>query len=340
LEILDVSVPASIHQLSGYDTAGTSSDVLVSGDMAYVADGFNGLYIFNVRNPAALGTVKAFSIGIPAYSLAMHSNYLFAAAGPAGLHAFRIWDGPPAINSMPANLLVGVGTNVAFSPSVSGSTDLQYSWLFQGVPISGATNKDLMLMSVLTNNSGVYELVATHEGGAATGTVATLTVMIPPSWLTLPESKQAVVGDTVSFAASATGSSPLSLFWYNQSTNGASPSLLPTTNAGTLVLTNIQRADAGWYFAVASNAVGVITGAPAASLTVFPVRLMTPFRSETGRFQIALQGELGCRVQVQVSDDLKIWAPLENRTNQVGTIQVEDPTAAMSHRFYRVVEAP
>ena len=39
MQILDVSNPAAVTRLGGYDTAGDARDVQVVGNLAYVADG-------------------------------------------------------------------------------------------------------------------------------------------------------------------------------------------------------------------------------------------------------------------------------------------------------------
>ena len=54
LQILDVSNPAAVTRLGGYDTAGVPQDVQVVGNLAYVADGSGGLQILDVSNPAAV----------------------------------------------------------------------------------------------------------------------------------------------------------------------------------------------------------------------------------------------------------------------------------------------
>jgi hypothetical protein len=52
LQIIDVSNPSAPVRRGGYDTSGNALDVCVSGDLAYVADGY-GLQIIDVSNPAA-----------------------------------------------------------------------------------------------------------------------------------------------------------------------------------------------------------------------------------------------------------------------------------------------
>jgi uncharacterized delta-60 repeat protein len=90
---------------------------------------------------------------------------------------------------------------------------------------------------------------------------------LPPVVVTPPESLTRSVGQTATFTVVASGTPPLSYQWWRhlQPVPGA-------TNA-TLILSNLQPADAGAYSVVVSNAFGV-TGAGTAFLTVAgPVNL-------------------------------------------------------------------
>jgi len=94
----------------------------------------------------------------------------------------------PSISTQPTNLTILSGSNAIFSATVGGSTPLVYQWLKNGTNlandgnISGATSNVLTLNAVTTNSSGNYNLFVTNIFGAATSTVATLTVnLIPPA---------------------------------------------------------------------------------------------------------------------------------------------------------------
>ena len=60
LQILDVSNPAAVTRLGGYDTAGNARGVQVVGNLAYVADADAGLQILDVSNPAAVTRLGGF----------------------------------------------------------------------------------------------------------------------------------------------------------------------------------------------------------------------------------------------------------------------------------------
>ncbi len=84
---------------------------------------------------------------------------------------------PPTISSQPASQTVAPGANVTFSVSASGATPLSYRWFFSATnAILDATNATYTLSSVTTTQAGGYQVVVTNAFGAATSSVATLTV--------------------------------------------------------------------------------------------------------------------------------------------------------------------
>jgi uncharacterized repeat protein (TIGR03806 family) len=91
----------------------------------------------------------------------------------------------PAITMQPQSQTVNVGSNVTFTVGASGTGPLSYQWRFNSGNISGATNSSLSLLSVQTNNSGMYAVTVSNPGGAVTSSNATLTVIAPVN-LVLP----------------------------------------------------------------------------------------------------------------------------------------------------------
>jgi DNA/RNA endonuclease G (NUC1) len=87
---------------------------------------------------------------------------------------------------------------------------------------------------------------------------------VPPSVLSSPAAQTATVGDTVSFAVSATGTAPLSFQWRK---DGAPISDNPSALTATLMLSTIRSAAGGNYDCVVTNIAGSATSA-AAALTV------------------------------------------------------------------------
>jgi hypothetical protein len=119
--------------------------------------------------------------------------------------------------------------------------------------------------------SGTYNVALTAKSSANAGpsqsTSATLVmnispaVMAPPGITAQPASLAVSQGQTASFSVTATGTAPLTYFWFNGATpmtNGPNP---------TLTIPNAQATDAGTYFVIVSNSVGTVTSSNA-TLTV------------------------------------------------------------------------
>lgn len=86
---------------------------------------------------------------------------------------------PPAIVSQPVSQTNGVGTNVSFSVTATGSPPLRYQWFFGNTAMAGQTNSTLTLLNIQTANAGGYSAIVSNAFGRATSVVATLTVTEP-----------------------------------------------------------------------------------------------------------------------------------------------------------------
>lgn len=94
---------------------------------------------------------------------------------------------PPSLTTQPTNLTLLAGDTAVFSATASGTIPLNYQWredgtnLANGPGITGATTTNLTLTSISTNSAGSYSLVVTNAYGSSTSSVATLTVILPPT---------------------------------------------------------------------------------------------------------------------------------------------------------------
>jgi hypothetical protein len=169
---------------------------------------------------------------------------------------------PPAITNQPASQALILGQTATFSVGASGTAPLNYQWSINSTNIPSGTNASLTLTNVQTTDAGSYTVVATNIAGSATSSVVTLTVYVPPSITTQPQSQAWIQGQTAAFSVAASGTSPLRYRWNFNGTN-----LSSATNAS-LTLTNIQPSSAGNYSVVATNIAGSVTSTVAA-LTVY-----------------------------------------------------------------------
>jgi hypothetical protein len=86
-----------------------------------------------------------------------------------------------AILTPPAIQKAAVNSDVVFSVVAMGVPPLTFQWYFNGDTIAGATNADLDLAGVQTNNDGYYYVAAMNAYGLVTSPSASLTVVAAPA---------------------------------------------------------------------------------------------------------------------------------------------------------------
>jgi hypothetical protein len=139
------SVLTSIGSRMSSSTDANYSNQLINGKVAQVA-----LYNY-VLSPSQIST-----------------HYLTAAEPPS------IY-----IQPSPASFKRYQGPALQYTTAASGHPPLAYQWYKDGAPISGQNGTSLSFASVQPADSGAYEVVVTNVYGAATSTVASLTVLGP-----------------------------------------------------------------------------------------------------------------------------------------------------------------
>jgi lysophospholipase L1-like esterase len=218
---------------------------------------FNGVNIAAATaTNLTIGSVQASDAGN--YSVVVTNP---AASAISAVAVLTVWV-LPAISLQPQSRTNVIGTTAGFTVSASGTPPLSYQWQFNGANIGGATGSSFTVANVQTSDAGSYSVVVTNVAGSATSGVAALTVLVPPSITTQPQSRTNVVGTTATFNGAASGTAPLSYQWQF---NGAN---LPGATGTSLTLNNVQGTDAGNYALVITNAGGSVTSA-AAVLTVW-----------------------------------------------------------------------
>ncbi len=68
--------------------------------------------------------------------------------------------------------------NASFSGGALGTPRPNFQWLFNGSPLTNATNSNLLLTNLAPNQGGSYALMATNLSGKTTSAVAQLTVLV------------------------------------------------------------------------------------------------------------------------------------------------------------------
>jgi uncharacterized repeat protein (TIGR01451 family) len=218
----------------------------------------NGAVIPNATNSALiLLNVQATNAGL--YSVLVANQWGMALGGPARLSVLA----PPLISQHPQSRTVIAGDNTTFIVTASGGS-LQYQWRFGGTNIAGATSSTYSLNNIQPANAGNYSVVVSNSFGSTTSTPALLTVLVPPSITTQPQSLTVIVGNSANFLAAASGSAPLSYQWRLNGTN------LANANGPSLDISSAQPSDAGNYSLVVTNAAGSVTSLVATLTVVVP----------------------------------------------------------------------
>ncbi len=90
------------------------------------------------------------------------------------------YGGPPVIQVPPTNFTATVGNTATFSANAIGLVPLSYQWQLNGSNIAGANSSQLYLPNLQFAQAGGYSVIVSNSLGAATSTVAVLTVNLPP----------------------------------------------------------------------------------------------------------------------------------------------------------------
>ena len=131
-----------------------------------------------------------------------------------------------------------------------------YQWRFNGTNLPGATNMTLTLTNLQPSDAGLYSVIVSNEFGVSISADALLRV--EPFFITgQPQSQTNLAGATVAFSLTTQAYVPLAYQWQLNGTN-----LSGATDA-TLLLTNVQPADAGVYSVLVTNAFGGVTSSNA-----------------------------------------------------------------------------
>lgn len=87
----------------------------------------------------------------------------------------------PRLVTPPQSKSVALGSNVVFFASADSTIPVSYQWLFNGAPISGATNQLLDLGNVNLGAAGTYQVVVSNVAGQVSSPAALLTISPLPN---------------------------------------------------------------------------------------------------------------------------------------------------------------
>jgi hypothetical protein len=240
---------------------------------------------------------------------------------------------PPAVVQQPTSLVVTQGQNAVFTVTGSGDQPLSYQWRFHGTNLGAATSSSLTVPGATPANSGNYDAVLTNPYGSATSSVAQLTVLVPPLIISQPTNQIVAAGGNATFQVAASGTALLSYQWLFNGTNAVGIS----TN--TLVLSNVQSAEAGNYSVVVTNVSGAITSVVATLTVGVPPPIVTNIGLVVTTVSISINTVLGLNYYLEYKDNLdnSVWTTITPGVAGTGAILViKDSNAVVARRFYRV----
>jgi hypothetical protein len=316
-----------------YNVVGLSLVPNSTGTYAYTKNStYTGLIAFT---DSITGTGQSAQMS---FDTASSGTVLLLSAGLTGYQTgtFAVSSQPPSITTQPKSLTVVTGAVASFSGVAAGVAPLTYQWRKSGANVSGANAAAYSISNVTTNHAGNYQLVVSNAGGSVTSLVATLTVLVPPSFTLQPKSLTLSPTDTATFTSQATGTAPLFYQWRK----GSSP-LTGATNA-TFAINGIQGTDAGSYSVVVTNAAGSIISSNAVltvnmAATVAP-KLTALSWDRTNGFKQKADVQTGRAYRWQYSTNLPAWFDQTNFVAPGTTMELWDRLATNApRRFYRVV---
>jgi Concanavalin A-like lectin/glucanases superfamily len=232
----------------------------------------------------------------------------------------------PLITSQPVSVTTNGQLSARFQVSAIGGLPLAYQWqagafgsgvytnLSDAGNLSGSTNTTLTITNVGAANGLDYIVVVTNKYGAATSSVARLTVISGPTITLQPQSQTLYGQQSAQFLVSALGDLPLYYQWragvvgsgvYVNLSDAGNISGSTTTN---LTITNVVAANDLDYVVVITNAFGVATSS-VATLTVRSEPLITSepqsltlYEHQTAQFRVGALGLLPQFEQWQARD--------------------------------------
>ena len=229
--------------------------------------------------------LEGYRVAIPRNPLAffLPLSALLLVLIQSGCAGYTTKDAAPSIVTQPANQTVSAGQTAIFSVSASGTAPLSYQWNKNGTAITGATSSSYTTPAETTSGSGArFTVMVSNSAGSATSSAAMLTVAaaaVPPSITTQPTSQNVIAGQTATFSAVASGTTPLSYQWRKNGTAiGGATSSSYTTPAE-------MTSDSGTQFTVVvSNSAGSATSG-AAIVTVNGAAALAQSNPLTSDFQ-------------------------------------------------------
>lgn len=246
----------------------------------------------------------------------------------------------PASLTKEKDLSVVSGTSNVLTVAANGAVPLAFQWrlngtnLADGGEIYGSQTAALTIAPAQMADQGIYQVVITNAFGAVTSDITILTVTVKgvaPQITGQPSNQTVVVGASVTFSVTATGTSPLTYQWM---TNDVP--LAGATNSA-VTIDSVTASNAGYYSSLAANEYGTNTSSNATLSVLDVVTMFGGIQASNGKIVLVLTGLTGQgTVVVDASTNLADWTPIFTNMAAFGAIDFVDTNASNStYRYYR-----
>jgi hypothetical protein len=169
---------------------------------------------------------------------------------------------PVVFEQQPVSTMVFEDADLTLSVAATGTGRLDYQWLKDNEPITGATFASYTIDDAEAEDGGIYQCRVTNIVGPRTTDPATIAIGLKPRVVTAPVPRGVIVNGSVIFTVEASGLGPFTYQWLR---NGIE---IPGATSNTLTLTQLQISSQGDYSVRITNSVSHVESEPA-ELKVF-----------------------------------------------------------------------
>ena len=233
---------------------------------------------------------------------------------------------PPTITNQPQSAAVLQSRCTNFVVGAGGTTPLYYQWHYNTSPAVISTAAD----SGCEYSPGSYSVVVSNRSGlTVTSSMATLSILYPPTITAQPQNRTNLAGWGTLFSVGAGGTAPLYYQWW---CNGAANA--PGTD------NTLMAYAAGSYSVVVSNQTGLATQSATVLLVLtnaLPGQFNAITRLENGSVLLNMSGTPGTNYTLLWTADWLSWPSLGALPSGNGQFQYTDTsTNRADQRFYRL----